>query len=70
MLNTTTQTNCYISHQSDNRKNKPKHYSHKQSASVTENRFAQIPKKMPYQHHPMTQITSSLIDALPMVNNL
>ncbi len=38
--------------------------------SVAENRFAKIPEKMPYRYHPMTQINSSLIGSLPIVECL
>ncbi len=81
MLNTITiQSNHYVSHYPmDSVKHRIISYRYKQPLSVgatcklsvfeTNNRFAEIPEKMPYQHHPMTQITSSLIDALPIVKN-
>ncbi len=79
MLNTTTQSKQsqqYISHYPvDSVKNQPKRYrlsvcKSVNRLSVAENRFAQIPEKMPYRYKPMTQITSSLIGGLPIVENL
>ncbi len=82
MLNTITiQSNHSFSHYpTDSVKNRIISYRYKQPLSVcgtsklsvfeTNNRFAKIPEKMPYQHHPMTQISSSLIDALPIIENL
>lgn len=81
MLNTTTQSKHsqqYIPHYPfDSVKYQPKRYRLSVCKSVTglsvsveENRFAKIPEKMPYRYHPMTQITSSLIDSLPIVENL
>ncbi len=75
MLDTTKPANYYLSHyQSNNGKKHTQYHSHTQALSVivlaVENRFAKIPEKMPYQHYPMTQISSSLIDSLPIVENL
>ncbi len=69
-----TQLNCHFPrYQLHNRENQSKHYRYQQplsvSASVKENRFAKIPEKMPYQQNPMTQITPSLIRALPSIKN-
>ncbi len=70
----TAQSNHHFPrYQSHNRENQSEHYRCQQSLSASTsmgaNRFARIPPKMPYQQHPMTQITITLIQALPTIRN-
>lgn len=39
------------------------------SEKKTGNRFAEIPKNMPYRQTPMRQISADLIQALPLADN-
>lgn len=40
-----------------------------ESALYADNRFARVPKHLPYREHAMTQIPTSLIDSLPTVHH-